>query len=79
MIDPNPTRETNNYLRENKTRLADQCCDRELQFRMDVLVTNQLGSTILQRQGTHPKRMKRKRRPSPNSAQGWMRTLLILY
>ncbi|KAI2777451.1 hypothetical protein F4815DRAFT_448375 [Daldinia loculata] len=39
---------------------------------MDVLVTNQLGSTILQRQGTHPKRMKRKRRPSPNSAQGWM-------
>ncbi|KAI1662796.1 hypothetical protein F4813DRAFT_341969 [Daldinia decipiens] len=37
---------------------------------MNVFVTNQLGSTTLQRQGTRP-RMKRKRRLSPNSAQGW--------
>ncbi|KAI0108206.1 hypothetical protein F4814DRAFT_455024 [Daldinia grandis] len=41
---------------------------------MNMLATNQSGSTILQRRGTRPKRMKGKRKLSPNSAQGWTRT-----
>ncbi|KAI0849306.1 hypothetical protein F5Y00DRAFT_261775 [Daldinia vernicosa] len=38
---------------------------------MNALATNQLGSTTLQRQGTRPRRMKGKRKISPNSTQGW--------